>query len=42
MKKYPDKYKPGQLRTLQRRVRDWRAEFGAAQAVIFNQGIKPT
>ncbi len=38
---YPDQYKPGQLRTLQRRVRDWRAEYGASQAVIFCQNIKP-
>ena len=39
--KHPDKYIPGQLRTLQRRVRNWRAEYGASQAVIFRQDIKP-
>ncbi len=39
--KHPDKYKPGQLRTLQRRVRNWRAEYGASKAVIFRQDIKP-
>ncbi len=38
---YPEQYNPGQFRTLQRRVRDWRAEYGASKAVIFSQDIKP-
>ncbi|MCP4475983.1 MAG: transposase family protein [Gammaproteobacteria bacterium] len=37
----PDQYKPDQLRTLQRRIRDWRASHGAGQAIIFNQDIPP-
>ena len=37
----PDQYNESQLRTLQRRIRNWRAEFGAEQAVIFNQNIQP-
>jgi len=41
IRKSPDKYKQGQLRTLQRRVRDWRAEHGKAKAVIFRQDIQP-
>src|SRR5262245_44814291 len=28
VEKYPGRYEPGQLRTLQRRVRIWRAEHG--------------
>ena len=39
--KYPDKYKRSQLRTMQRRVRDWRAEFGDAKATIFKQQSQP-
>ena len=39
--KSPDKYKLGQLRTLQRKVRDWRTEYGKDKAVIFNQNILP-
>ena len=26
--RHPDRYQPGQLRTLQRRVRDWRVQYG--------------
>ena len=37
----PDQYNQGHLRTLQRRIRDWRAAFGASQAVIFRQDIQP-
>lgn len=37
----PDHYNPGQLRSLQRRIRDWRALHGAEQAIIFNQAIPP-
>lgn len=41
LRQYPNKYKPGQIRTLQRRVRDWRAQYGKSQAVIFRQNIQP-
>jgi hypothetical protein len=34
---YPGRYEPGQLRTLQRRVRTWRAEHGPAKPVVFAQ-----
>jgi len=35
MRRYPDEFAPGQLRTLQRRVRDWRREM-ARQLVYAN------
>lgn len=38
---YPDDYKPSQLRTLQRRFREWRAERGADKAAIFPQVHHP-
>ncbi|HJW27979.1 MAG TPA: IS21 family transposase [Saprospiraceae bacterium] len=41
VRKYPDRYKSSQLRTLQRHLHDWRAEYGASQAVIFRQDILP-
>jgi len=41
VKKYPEHYQLGQLRTLQRHLHDWRAEHGASQAVIFRQDIQP-
>src|SRR6266568_5099923 len=40
-RKYPDHYQQQHLRTLQRRIRDWRAEAGPSQPVIFRQDIKP-
>jgi hypothetical protein len=39
--KYPDRYEPGQLRTLQRRVRVWRATQGPDRAVAFAQQHRP-
>ena len=33
----PDRYRPGQLRTLQRRVRQWRARNGPEKEVFFAQ-----
>ena len=33
MERYPGRHEAGQLRTLQRRVRSWRAERGPASAV---------
>ena len=39
--KYPGHYEEGQLRTLQRRVRRWRAERGPDQDVVFAQRHRP-
>jgi hypothetical protein len=39
--KYPDRYESGQLRTLQRRVRLWRATQGPDKAVAFGQQHRP-
>jgi hypothetical protein len=41
IKKYPNHYQQKHLRTLQRRIRNWRAEKGSVQPVIFRQDIKP-
>jgi hypothetical protein len=38
---YPDRYEPGQLRTLQRHVRVWRAERGPAKEVTLAQAHRP-
>lgn len=38
---YPGQFQPGQLRTLQRHVRDWRAQHGADQEVYFEQAAVP-
>lgn len=38
---HPGRYEPGQLRTLQRRVRQWRAQRGPAREVMFNQVHRP-
>jgi Mu transposase, C-terminal domain len=37
----PDRYEPGQLRTLQRRVRQWRAQRGPDREVFFAQEHRP-
>lgn len=37
----PGRYEPGQLRTLQRRVRRWRAQQGPARDVVFTQAHRP-
>lgn len=37
----PGKYEPGQLRTLQRRVKQWRATEGPAKEVFFRQDHRP-
>ncbi len=41
LEQYPDCYKPGQIRSLQRRMKFWRAENGPGKAVIFRQSLKP-
>jgi hypothetical protein len=37
----PDRYEPGQLRTFQRRVKQWRAEHGPDKEVFFPQAHRP-
>jgi hypothetical protein len=39
--KHPDCYEDGQLRTLQRRVRQWRAERGPEKDVVLGQRHRP-
>lgn len=41
MARYPDRYREGQLRTLQRHVKQWRATEGPAKEVFFAQNHKP-
>ena len=38
---HPDYYKLNQLRSLQRRLQDWRAHHGTNKPVIFRQDLKP-
>ena len=40
-RRYPGRFRAGQLRTLQRRFRDWRAVHGAEQEVYFAQSHRP-
>ncbi len=37
----PERYHPGQLRTFQRRVKQWRAEHGPAKELFFPQAHRP-
>ncbi len=39
--RYPGQFQPGQLRTLQRRVRDWRAQHGPDVEAYFEQTAIP-
>ncbi len=39
--RFPGRFHPGQLRTLQRRVRDWRATCGPERVVYFEQDHRP-
>jgi Mu transposase-like protein len=41
VEKYPGRYEPGQLRTLQRHVRAWRAERGPEREVVLAQKHRP-
>jgi len=41
LKRYPDRYEVSQLRTFQRRVRQWRAEQGPDKEVFFPQAHRP-
>lgn len=38
---HPDRYEPGQLRTLQRHLRQWRAEHGPPKEIFFAQQHRP-
>lgn len=38
---YPHHYRLNQLRSLQRRIREWRVHHGTNKAVIFRQDLKP-
>lgn len=38
---HPDRYEPGQVRTLQRRIRDWRAREGPEKDVVLVQQHRP-
>jgi hypothetical protein len=40
-RQYPDRFAPGQLRTLQRRLKAWRAEHGPPHEVFFPQRHVP-
>ena len=40
-RRHPGRFQPGQLRTLQRRVRDWRVQSGADREVSFEQVAVP-
>jgi hypothetical protein len=40
-RRYPGQFQPGQLRTLQRRVREWRARRGPDHEVFFEQTAVP-
>jgi hypothetical protein len=41
MEKYPGRYEPGQLRTLQRHVKQWRASHGPDKAIMLAQLHRP-
>jgi hypothetical protein len=41
LEKYPDRYEEGQLRTLQRRVKAWRAERGPEKDIVLAQLHRP-
>jgi transposase len=41
MGKHPGRYEPGQLRTLQRRLQEWRAKEGPEREVYFAQEHRP-
>lgn len=41
LRRYPNRYEPGQLRTLQRHIRQWRALEGPPKEVFFAQEHRP-
>lgn len=40
-RQYPERFREGELRTLQRRVKQWRARYGPAKEVMFVQNHEP-
>ena len=40
-RRHPGRFRPGQLRTLQRRVREWRVQYGPDREVYFEQVAVP-
>ena len=40
-RRYPERYEAGQVRTLQRRVKQWRAQHGPEKEVFFTQEHRP-
>ena len=38
-RRHPGRFQPGQLRTLQRRVREWRVQYGPDRGVYFEHGL---
>ena len=40
-RRHPGRFQPGQLRTLQRRVREWRVQYGPDREVYFEQVAVP-
>lgn len=41
IERYPERFQQSQLRTLQRRVKDWRARYGPDREVFFAQAHRP-
>lgn len=41
IEQYPSHYNDKHLRSMQRRIQQWRAEYGKDKSVIFRQNIKP-
>jgi transposase InsO family protein len=41
LERHPERYQPGQLRTLQRRVKAWRARHGPPKEIFFPQEHRP-
>ena len=41
VEKHPGRYEPGQVRTLQRRIKQWRAERGPDKEVVLGQHHRP-
>jgi transposase len=41
LSRYPDRYHPGQVRTFQRRLKEWRAKEGPEREVFFPQEHRP-
>src|SRR5689334_21847544 len=40
-RQYPERYQEGELRTLQRRIKAWRAHYGHSHEVMFAQHHQP-